>query len=698
MIMKNQIVAAWIALAPAWGVAAAHAPGAQGAAPIHPVEIARVRILPGFWATKLETWRTVTLDDCFTKFEKDQGGAINNFDRVRDGLTGKHAGPPWYDGLIYEMIRAASDFLASHPDPALEARLDGYISRIAAAQARGGDGYLNTYTQLEKPDQRFGLNGGNDTWQHDLYNLGALVEAGVHHHRATGKTALLEVALRMTNHVCDTVGWKPRREAIPGHAIAEQALVRLYHYCRAHPELAQKVAVPIRPEDYLALAEYFLECRGRPRETPSTGAYNQDHLPVADQRTAEGHAVRATLTYAGMVALDQAKNLPAYRAACNAIWNNMVERRMHITGSVGAFADQERFGTDYQLPNDAYLETCAAVGAGFFHEEMLNATGDARYADELERVLYNGALVGISLEGTHYFYENPLTSPRPRRRWEWHSCPCCPPMFLKIYSALPGYLYATSQDHVYVHQYVPSEAEIPLPGGRSLTLRQETDYPWDGRVSLTLNPAGPTPCELRLRIPAWCQGKQAGSDLYRVRGKPEQGGYTLAVNGQPVEHQPLVNGYAALRRTWNPGDVVELVLDMTPRRVTAHPAVKPNEGRVAVTRGPILDALELPGVDSLENLYLPPDAALTPVRRPELLGGVVALQTTLRARTRTGADTVREEEVPVELIPYYAQANREPSLMAVWLAETPTLAQPKPLAEAPGVTAAGDAPRGLPQD
>lgn len=397
-----------------------------------PVPIPQVIIQDDFWSPKLKVWREVTIPDCLTKFENDRGGAINNFDRIRDGKTGGHAGPEWYDGLIYEMIRGSADFLAAGRDAVLEKRLDGYIERIVAAAAKDPNGYLNTWTQLMAPQKRWGLNGGNDVFQHDVYNAGAMIEAAVHYYRATGKTRLLQVATKLANHMADVMGPPPKKNVVPGHSLSEEALVKLYLLFRDKPELKSQMPVPVDEQRFLELAEFWIENRGNHQGRQSYGTYAQDHKPVLQQETIEGHAVRATLLCTGLTATAVVNGREDYFTAARRLWKNMVERRMYVIGGLGAIAGHEGFGPDYVLPNNGYLETCAAIGAGFFHHNMNLAFADARYADELERVLYNGILSGVSLKGDTYFYENPLEAGKDRKRWAWHGCPCCPPMFLKI--------------------------------------------------------------------------------------------------------------------------------------------------------------------------------------------------------------------------------------------------------------------------
>ena len=420
---------------------------------LQPVPIQQVTIEDEFWSPKRKVWQEVTIPDILTKFEK--AGVLQNYDRVRDGQKGGHADPVFHDGLICETIRGAADFLAAHRDPVLENRLDGYIDRIAAAQAKDPDGYLNTATTLSDPNHRWGLNGGNDVVQHDVYNAGCLVEAGVHYYLATGKTKLLEVAARLTNHMCDVMGPPPKKNVIPGHAVSEEAVTDLYLVFRNQPELKKRMPFPVDENRYLKLAEFWIEYRGnhegRPPFAGFAESYGQDHMSVFKQTAIEGHAVRATLMCTGLSALAIVNGRDDYRQAAERLWTNLTTRRMYVTGGAGVTSQFEAFAPDYVLPNDGYLESRAAIGSAFFSRNMNLLCGDARYADELERVLYNGALCAVSLKGNTYYYENPLEMNKPTERWAWHGCPCCPPMFLKLMGAMPGYIYATSPQKLCVN-------------------------------------------------------------------------------------------------------------------------------------------------------------------------------------------------------------------------------------------------------
>jgi DUF1680 family protein len=595
-----------------------------------PVPVSSVTINDGFWKQKLEVIRKITIDDVLTKFEREGRNALQNFDRVRDGQRGGHEGSPWWDGLIYETIRAASDLLATGYDAALDRRLDGIITRIAAAQATVGDGYLNTFTILMCPDRRWGLNGGNLRYQHDVYNAGCLVEAAVAHFRATGKRSLLDVAVRFAAHMCATIGPAPRKSVVSAHPLAEEAFVDLG---RLFGESAQvrKMYPRARGKDFLQLVRFWMEERGhherRENFPPDLGDYAQDHRPLLQQPAAVGHAVRATLMYTGIAAYARESGDASYLRAVRRIWDNAVTKKMHITGGVGVFRQEEMFGPEYLLPNDAYLETCAAVGMAFWAHQMGLALQDGSAADVFERALYNNVLAGLSLSGDRYFYQNPLAANGDHSRWHWHRCPCCPPMLLKLIARLGGCIYATDGKTLWLSHYVSSRVSTRVAGG-DVTLEQATGYPWSGDVRITVTPARKAVFGLALRIPSWC------------------GSWTVAVNGAPERRVRKSKGYVCIERRWEPGDRVELALAMPPNLVEAHPLVEADRGKVAIQRGPLVYCLE--SVDNGDNVdpLLPLRPQLRAESRQDLLGRV----TVVSGAAADGRSFVA--------IPYFAWGNR----------------------------------------
>jgi DUF1680 family protein len=647
---------------------------------VRPLNLENVKIQDAFWSPKLKTWDSKTVYDVFDKLEgqyvpdrpdlvedlKKSGRTLNaflNFDLVAQGKSNinQHDGPPWYDGLVYETIRGAADLLVAYPDPKLEQKIDKYILRIAAAQAANKDGYVNTYTTLMRPAQEFGLNGGDERWQHDIYNAGMLMEAAVHYYKATGKTKLLDVAVRFANYICLQMGPDPKRNIIPGHGGPEEAMLKLYQLFKADPALKSKVTVPVNEQEYYAMVKFWIEDRGHyanaDGSNPRTnfGAYNQDHMPVLEQQTLEGHAVRATLLATGVAATALENHDPKYIQTANNYWNNMVGKRMFITGGQGAIADDEKFGPDYFLPESAYLETCASMGSAFFSQRMNEMQSDGKYMDEFERVIYNNMLSSVSQDGDHYHYENPLIATR-HPRWAWHSCPCCPPMFLKLVGALPQYIYAQDDKNIFVNLFIGSDAEVDLDK-RKVFLKQETEYPWKGKTKVTVNPETPGTFVISIRIPGWATGKENPFDLYTssVSGK-----VSLKVNGQSVAVNPA-NGYAAISRNWTKGDVVELDLPMQPRLVSPHPEVKTIAGKMAIASGPVIYALE--GLDNpdMTKSGIFKDAKMQVTFRSDLMGGINVIS----GKATNGASA----PITFTAIPFYATGNRGTYPYQVWLAK-----------------------------
>jgi len=665
---------------------------------IHSVfTVSKVEVNDAFWSPKFDRWQALTVNDVFDKFEgkyapegfqleedfKAMGrtrNAFQNFDLVAQGYRGigNHDGPPWYDGLVYETIRGASDLLARRPDSVLEARIDGYIDRIAAAQASAkGDGYLNTYTQLMEPKHRWGFHGGMLRWQHDVYNAGMLVEAGVHYYRATRKVKLLEVAAQYANLMCDEMGPAPKKNVVPAHSGPEEALIKLYRLFREQPDLKTGMKVLIDESRYLALATFWIENRGNhagfphwkewgdeksekwirdslytsaeygDHSRPSWGDYAQDSISVFQQKTIEGHAVRATLLATGITTAAMENSDPRYINVAHDLWDNMVGKRMFITGGVGAIARDEKFGADYYLPNEAYLETCAAVGAGFFSQRMNQLTRDGKYMDEFERVLYNNVLTGISLEGKQYTYQNPLSSDH-HHRWGWHDCPCCPPMFLKMVSVVPDFIYASRNDTIDINLFIGSRARIVESTRGTVEIIQETNYPWEGKVTLTINPDLEENFVVRVRIPGWSRGVENPFGLYQSNVKS---GLTLTVNGTRAAFTP-VHGYAIINRTWSQGDKIELMLPMEPRVVRANDKVVDLTGMVAISSGPLVYCFEKNQNKDLNAMKIDTKAAMEMKFEPTILGGTNVISGKAHLQ---GSSTVS-----FKAIPYFAAGNLVP--------------------------------------
>lgn len=615
--------------------------------PLTPVPFTQVALSGHFWLPRLETNRTVTLPYALAKCEAT--GRVDNFLKAAGKLDGPHTGLVFNDSDIYKALEGAAYSLSLHPDTELDAYLDGLIAKVADAQEP--DGYLYTARTVDpnavKPDREGLTRWSNLRFNHELYNLGHLYEAAVAHFRATGKRTLLDVAIRSADLLVRVFGPTGLRD-VPGHQEVELGLVKLYG-----------VTGDVR---YLELAHFFLNERGHHHartehtllEVPG---YAQDHLPVTEQGEAVGHAVRALYMYAAMTDLAALTAAAAYRWALDALWHDVVTQKLYLTGGLGARHHGEAFGDAYELPNrTAYAETCAAIANVLWNHRMFLLHGDAKYLDVLERTLYNGLLAGVALSGDRFFYPNPLASDgvwafnmnEGATRSPWFECSCCPTNVVRFMPSLPGYVCAVRDDTLYVNLFVSCLALVTL-GQTEVRITQETRYPWDGTVHVTLNPATPAAFELALRVPGWAQGRPVPSDLYTYLD-PLPDEVTLELNGAPVPLR-LENGFTRLTRTWQAGDTVTLRLPLRVRRVVSHEAVAENRGRVALERGPLVYCAE--AVDhggAVSALRLSDTAPLSARHDPALLGGVTLI-----------------EGAGLTLVPYYAWSHRGAGEMQVWL-------------------------------
>ncbi len=629
---------------------------------LSPVPFTCVRIGGGFWAPRLETNRTATIPHEYTQCKET--GRVDAF-----GLTWRPGAEPrphfFWDSDLAKWIEAASYTLATRPDPALDALLDEVVALVVSAQRP--DGYLNTYFTAVEPAGRW-----QDTRDaHELYCAGHLIEAGVAHFLGTGKRTLLDAVCRYADHIAQVFGTGPgQKPGYCGHEEIELALVRLW---RATGE-----------DRYLHMAAYFVDERGREpnwfeaeratRGTPGhfegfmaamrhRARYNQSHAPVREQAEAVGHSVRAMYLYSAMADLAGILGDPGLRQACERLWSDVTGRKMYITGGVGSSAANEGFTSPYDLPNEtAYAETCANVGLVFWAHRMLHLECDARYADVMERALYNGVISGVALDGRRFFYANPLASLGGAHRSDWFGCACCPPNVARLLASLGGYAYSAGPDQIAVHLYLDSEARVRT-AGQEIALRQVTDYPWDGRVTIRLSMAAPADLALRLRLPGWCR-----RPAVRVNGAAADGATRTE------------RGYALIERRWQDGDTVELDLPMPVERVHAHPAVTADAGRVALQRGPIVycfEGVDNPGVP-LARAFLPAEAAYEAQRADGVLGGIVVLRG--RGLFEDAADFPPGElyregpRAPLRTadlvaVPYCVWDNRERGEMQVWMRE-----------------------------
>jgi DUF1680 family protein len=650
-----------LALALTTGATAGSEGGSRGDYPIRPVPFTAVTVADGFWSPRLDTNRKVTIRYDFQKCE--QKGRIANFARAAGLEEGAFEGLYGFDDSdVYKVIEGASYALSLHPDRDLKEYIDGVAAKIAAAQEE--DGYLYTVGTIgklvEKPNCCVSYSRWSDMKSgHELYNAGHFYEAAVAHYQATGERTLLDVAIKNADLLTRVFG-PGRNMEVPGHEEVEIGLVKLYR--------------TTGDERYLSLARFFLDQRGNAKGHELYGAYNQDHMPVVEQTEAVGHAVRAGYMYAGMADVGALTGDRRYVDAIDRIWENVIGKKQYLTGGVGSRHRGESFGDNYELPNlTAYTETCAAIANALWNERLFLLHGDAKYLDVLERVIYNGFLSGVALDGKHFFYSNPLASDGHFEfnqgalgRKEWFDCSCCPTNDVRFMPSIAGYIYAQRARDLFVNLFVAGSADMTVEGTK-VKVRQDTRYPWDGRVKITLEPERPEALSLHVRIPGWAQGHPVPSDLYEYMDDGEKA-FALTVNGEPAKVE-MSQGFAVMQRTWKAGDTVELSLPMEVRRVRSNDKVKADAGRVALERGPVVYCAE--AVDNggrVLNLVLPDDASLQASHRADLLGGVTVIEgQALALHPAEDGRSVVTRKQPFVAVPYHAWGHRGNGEMAVWL-------------------------------
>ena len=583
---------------------------------IEQIDFSHVKINDNFWSPRLSKHVSATLPVCIDQIE-NQTGRIRNFENAAKG-EGEHSGIFFDDSDVYKALEGMAYSLINNPDPELEKKADEWIDKFAAAQQP--DGYINTFYTLTGLDKRW-----TNMDKHEMYCAGHMIEAGVAYYQATGKRKLLDVCIRMTDHMMSQFG-PGKRHWVPGHEEIELALVKLYQ--------------TTQEQKYLDFAYWLLEERGHGHGTMGdegkwNPVYYQDIVPVRQLTDISGHAVRCMYLYCGMADVAALKNDTGYIAAMDRLWDDVVHRNMYITGGIGSSRDNEGFTEDYDLANlDAYCETCASVGMVLWNQRMNQLTGDSKYIDILERSLYNGALAGISLGGDRFFYVNPLESKGDHHRQEWYGCACCPSQLSRFLPSIGNYIYASSDDALWVNLYIGNTGQIRI-GETDILLTQETDYPWDGSVKLTISTSQPLEKEIRLRIPNWCKT------------------YDLSINGKRINVSEE-KGYAVIK-DWKSQDVIALDMDMPVEIVAADPHVKENFGKRAIQRGPLVYCMEeIDNPEYFDQIQLSPSTTFQTAFVSDILNGIKTIKTNGRAQSAT-------------FIPYYAWDNRKAGKMRVWI-------------------------------
>lgn len=623
----------------------------QSLSKMTPVSFSKVKIQDAFWSPRIQKVTQVTIPVCIEQTEV-RTPRIRNFEKVARKQGEKHEGIYYDDSDVYKALEAIAYSLKNHPDARLEAKADEWIEKIAAAQQP--DGYLNTYYTLNGLENRW-----SDMEKHEDYNAGHLIEAATAYYNTTGKRKLLDVAIRVADNIDDTFRLK-NRNWVSGHEEIELALVKLY-----------KITAN---KKYLDLADWFLQQRGHGYgkgmiwTNPHMGPkYCQDDVPVKDQEQIEGHAVRAMYLYTGAADVAASKNDPGYMKAMQAVWSDVVDRNMYITGGIGSSGSNEGFTTDYDLPNEnAYCETCASVGMVLWNMRMNMLTGNAKFVDVLERSLYNGALDGLSLSGDRFFYGNPLASQGGYGRSEWFGTACCPSNIARLVESLGDYIYASSDQAVWVNLFVGSSTRIPLKK-TSVNISQESNYPWDGAIKVHVDPEKKASFPIYLRIPGWAANAPVPGSTYQFTDQNNTA-IDLQINGKSTRYA-VKDGYAVLLKEWKKGDQITLNLPMPVRQIKAMDSVKANINRIALQRGPLVYCVEQPDNEGgLQNFIIPQNARFHSAFDKDLLGGVVAIKADVPVIVPTqGGLNVAVQNQSITAIPYFTWANRGKSAMQVWL-------------------------------
>lgn len=628
--------------------------------PIQPVPFTKVRLDDHFWLPRIETNRTVTIPASFARCENT--GRVKNFEMAATHIGSFCTKYPFDDTDIYKTIEGASYSLAVHPDPKLQAYVDSLITIVGKAQEP--DGYLYTARTIDPLHPH--PWSGPERWvkenelSHELYNSGHMFEAAAAHYLATGEKNFLNIALKNADLLVTTFG-PGKRHVAPGHEIVEMGLVRLYRITGK--------------KDYLDLAKFFIDERGHRQYDKTSsdewknGMYWQDNEPVTEQDEAEGHAVRAMYLYSGMADVAALTGDKEYLEAIDRLWNNMVSKKIYVQGGIGAVPGGERFGADYELPNNtAYNETCASIGEVFWNQRMFLLHGDSKYIDLLEKVLYNGLISGVGLDGKSFFYTNAMqvtdgfTHPalEPGRSG-WFECSCCPTNMARFLPSLPGYIYAQKDNNIFVNLFIAGSADVKL-NNKIIKLTQVNNYPWNGLLKLNVDPATASHFNMLVRIPGWSRAKAIPSDLYSYQNK-EAAKIVIKVNGAPVKYT-MANGYAVISRVWKKGDNIQLNLPMETKEVMANKALSVDSNKIAIQRGPIMYCGEWKdNGGKISNLFIPNNTTFKPHYESGLLNGVTVLKAQV---LRTDSLGGKPQKTELTAIPYYSWANRGKGEMTVW--------------------------------
>lgn len=656
----------------------------SGGYPIMPVPFTSVKVWNNtFWGQRLETSRNVTIPLAFSKCESE--GRYKNFERAADNrkhpsdkYNVKKLMPYSFDDTDpYKTIEGAAYILQTYPDKKLKAYVDSVIDIIGTAQEP--DGYL--YTARTQNFIHPHPWAGSKRWSkeedlsHELYNLGHLIEGAVAHWQATGSRKLLDIACRYADCVVKEVGPNPGQACVvPGHQIAEMALCKLY--------------LATGQKRYLDEAKFLLDYRGK---TEIRQEYSQSHKPVIEQDEAVGHAVRAAYMYAGMADVAALTGDTAYIHAIDRIWNNIVSKKLYITGGIGATNNGEAFGANYELPNmSAYNETCAAIGNVYVNYRLFLLHGESKYFDVLERTLYNGLIDGVSLDGGGFFYPNPLESMGQHQRKAWFGCACCPSNICRFLPSLPGYIYAVKDRNVYINLFLSNSSNLTV-AGKKVALSQDTRYPWDGDIVIKIDNNKAGTFALKIRIPGWVKGQPVPSDLYYYSDGKHLA-YTVTVNGKTADAALTDDGYYTIARQWKKGDVVRVHFDMEARTVRANNKVAADRGQASIERGPVVYAAEWPDNNfNIQNVLLNQQPTFTTGTMPyaafiaDSLKNKQTQYRKLHIETLTtpaqalvfGKDgKLSTADVSLKLIPYFVWAHRGNGNMKVWLPQDVSAARP----------------------